>query len=120
MAGGRPSAFDTVEALELAIDNYFDVDAYVGEEYLPTMSGLAISIGVDRRTIVNYSNKEQFFPTIKAARAKVEAFLEQRLYGNTVTGVIFNLKNNFGWTDKQEIQNTNVEVSHEDWLKSLE
>jgi hypothetical protein len=26
------------------------------------------------------------------------------LYGNTVTGVIFNLKNNFGWKDKNEVE----------------
>ncbi len=116
--------YKTVEELEAAVDHYFAVDAHVDQggekQYLPTMSGLGISLGVDRRTIVNYSKNEQYFPTIKAARAKVEAFLEQRLYGNTVTGVIFNLKNNFGWKDKSEVSSTNVEMTHEEWIKSLE
>ncbi len=113
MAGGRPSAFETVEQLETAIDHYFAVDAYVGEDderrYLPTMSGLGVSLGVDRQTIINYGKKDEFFGTVKAARAKVEAFLEQRLYGNTVTGVIFNLKNNFGWKDKSEQEITGAD-----------
>jgi len=110
---GRPLAFRTVQELEEAIELYFMTDAYInvgaeegGKEqarmYAPTMSGLALSLGVDRRTITNYANKDEFFPAIKKARSRVEVALEQRLYGQTVTGVIFNLKNNFGWCDKQE------------------
>lgn len=108
---GRPLVFKTVEDLEQAIELYFETDAYIeigGEEkakmYAPTMSGLALSLGVDRKTITNYANKDDFFPTIKKARTRVEVALEQRLYGNNVTGVIFNLKNNFDWCDKQEIK----------------
>ena len=104
---GRPLAFNSVEELQEAVDHYFEVDAYMGEGddrmYAPTMAGLALSCDVDRKTITNYANKDEYFPTIKRARAKIEAHLEQRLYGNSVTGVIFNLKNNFDWKDKQEI-----------------
>lgn len=107
MPAGRPLAFETVEALEEAVDRYFKEDAFIGDGddrmYAPTMAGLALSCGVDRKTITNYSNKDEFFPTIKKARARIEAHLEARLYGNAVTGVIFNLKNNFDWKDKQEI-----------------
>jgi len=103
---GRPLAFKTVKALDNAIDKYFKEDAFMGEGdermYAPTMSGLALSLGVDRKTITNYGNRSEYFPTIKKARSRVEVFLEQRLYGNTVTGVIFNLKNNFDWKDKTE------------------
>ncbi len=122
---GQPMKFQTVEALEEAVDNYFDNDAWMldkdGErEYLPTMSGLALSLGVDRRTVVNYSHNEEYFLTIKKARARIESFIETRLYGNNVTGCIFNLKNNFDWKDKTEVNQTNVEMSHEEWLNSLE
>ena len=52
-----------------------------------------------RKTLLNYSNDDAFLHTIKRARERVHQALEQRLYGNNVTGIIFNLKNNFGWKD---------------------
>lgn len=107
MPAGRPLAFESVQELEEAIERYFAEDAYIGEGenrmYAPTMAGLALSCGVDRKTITNYSQKDEYFPAIKRARARIEAHLEARLYGNAVTGVIFNLKNNFDWKDKQEV-----------------
>lgn len=127
--GGRPLAFDSVEELEEKVNEFFTSDdAHIinfkeGQEekvYAPTMSGLALFLDVDRKTITNYSNKEEYFPTIRKARARIESHLEKKLYGNNVTGLIFNLKNNFDWKDKSEIENTNVEMSHEQWLDSLE
>ena len=92
---GRPLAFNTVEELEIAVDDYFKSDdAHIvsfvdGSEvkmFAPTMSGLALHLDVDRKTITNYSNKEDYFPTIRKARSKIEAHIEKRLYGNNVTG----------------------------------
>jgi hypothetical protein len=126
---GQPMAYQTVEELEEKVNSFFDSDdAYLinykdGQEervYAPTMSGLALHLGVDRKTIVNYSNKEEYFLTIKKARARIEAHLEKKLFGNNVTGLIFNLKNNFDWKDKSEVAQTNVEMTHEQWLDSLE
>ena len=121
MPAGQPMKYKTVKALEKAIDHYFAVDAFMptkdGEsEFLPTMSGLALSLNVDRKTIVNYSHNEKYFPTIRKARATIESFIETRLYGGNVTGCIFNLKNNFDWKDKQEVEtkDTTHEVTDED------
>ena len=126
---GQPMAYKTVEELQKKVDSFFvSDDAFLinyrdGEEeriFTPTISGLALHLDVDRKTIVNYSHKEEYFPTIKKARARIEAHLEKKLFGNNVTGLIFNLKNNFDWKDKSEVANTNVEVTHEQWLDSLE
>ena len=126
---GRPLAFNSTEELEIKVEEFFKSDdAHIinykdnVEEkiYAPTMSGLALFLDVDRKTITNYSNKEEFFPTIRKARARIESHLEKKLYGNNVTGLIFNLKNNFDWKDKSEVANTNVEMSHEQWLDTLD
>ena len=107
--GGKPLAFPTVESLQIAIDAYFDTcdklsSANEGLRIKPyTMAGLANALGVDRQTVINYGKKDEYFGTVKRARAIVEQYAEERLFGNSVTGVIFNLKNNFGWKDGQDL-----------------
>lgn len=74
-----------------------------------TMSGLAEALDMDRRTLVDYAHKDEFLPTIKKARRKVEVYVERLMLASNgvVAGVIFNAKNNFGWVDKTE-QDVNV------------
>lgn len=77
-----------------------------------TITGLAIFLGTSRETINEYSEKEGFVDSIKAAKDKCESYAEKMLYmANNVTGTIFNLKNNYGWKDKSEVDNTG-EVTH--------
>lgn len=103
--------------LVVKIDEYFDKCDNDKRPY--TMSGLALSLGIDRRTLLNYSKNEEFFPLIKEARQRVEAQLEECLYrlGNN-SGVIFNLKNNFEWKDRQEIDTNRSELNKVDELIS--
>lgn len=104
MSGGRPLKYSNVEAMQKDIDKYF---ADCDENKKPyTVSGLAYALGTNRQTLLNYEEKEEFFDTIKGAKAKIELFNEEMLYNKDVstTGVIFNLKNNYGWKDKQEIE----------------
>ena len=116
-AGGRPKLFNTVEELESKIQEYFaycdarvvqgydnktnEQFAYVSPEPY-TMSGLAYYLGMDRKTLLNYKNTEEFFHTVKAARDIVEMDIDRRLndQGPFTPGLIFNLKNNFGWKDQ--------------------
>ena len=121
MPAGRPPAFTSPEQLKSLIDAYFDkCDARVSTRFDKdgepintlnpepyTMSGLALSIGVDRQTLLNYSKEYEYFGTIKQARQKVEADVERRLLETSnQTGAIFNLKNNFDWRDKQETEHS--------------
>lgn len=103
MGAGRPKIYNNVEDIERDIDIYFKDCNKRKRPY--TMSGLAHALNMDRRSLVNYSNDEKFFLTIKKAREKVEQQLEENALmgkGNS-TFTIFNLKNNFGWKDKIEV-----------------
>lgn len=110
MPAGRPPKYETVEELEEAIELYFETDAHIdiGDSriFAPTVEGLAYSLGMSRQALLNYEEKPEFVDTIKRAKQRIGVALEQRLYGNNVTGIIFNLKNNFGWKDKQEREHT--------------
>ncbi len=133
--GGRPLKFKTPEELEERIQAYFEscfeeewVDELyrdengnkemIGKNYkrVPvkkkvqkepfTITGLAIALDTDRRTLLNYERRKKFFPTIKKAKTIIENYTEKRLYENNVAGVIFNLKNNYDWKEKQEIEHS--------------
>lgn len=116
-AGGRPPKYNNAEEMQEKIDEYFK---QCDEEYEPyTVTGLGLALNMSRQDLINYSNKDEFFDTIKKAKARVENYLEKRLITNSsATGIIFNLKNNYGWKDKQE--NINVGVSYEDYIKKVE
>ena len=65
--------------------------------------------------MTNYEERDKFFPTIKRAKTKIEADIEKGallgLYNPTFS--IFNMKNNFGWQDKQEVDaslNKNITI----------
>lgn len=100
---GRPLIFKTPEELKQAVEKYFD------EEKKPTLAGLAYALGINRQTLYNYGERDDFLDIIKRAREKVEATYEQRLvYENNPTGVIFALKN-MNWRDKVETGVTDKE-----------
>lgn len=112
---GRPKIFNDVKEVEEKINAYFN---YCEEKEKPyTMSGLAYYLGISRQTLVNYSNQDQFFDTIKKARDKVQMQLEENALSNKAnpTFTIFNLKNNFDWKDNNEVK-TNVEITKVDEL----
>lgn len=136
--GGRPMLYDNVEDLQKDIQAYFDscwqykfnkdgevvVDEYgnpIWMQTIPyTMSGLALAIGMDRRTLLNYEKRDEFFPTINEARKIVERYAETRLYDKDgVNGAKFNLQNNFkDWEDKRKIDG-NMSLNYEETLKKM-
>lgn len=103
----RPKLYTSVEDMQKIIDEYFMICDEKEKPY--TMSGLAYALDMDRKSLLNYSKDEQFFPTIKKAREKVEQQLEENaLMGKAnATFTIFNLKNNYGWRDQVEVKNEN-------------
>lgn len=117
---GRPHKYESPEVMQKDIDKYFADCDEQGKPY--TVSGLAYALDTTRRTLLDYEEKDNFSHTIKKAKAKIEAYNEELLYSKDVptVGVIFNLKNNYNWKDKQEIEadvkndvTINIELSEE-------
>lgn len=129
-AGGRPLKFETAAALQAAVDAYFnDCDPHqtkvsvvmqkadgtpyvslqdgISEQKPYVVAGLAYALGVDRRTLINYKSRDEFFPTIDSAMRKIEAFAETMLYSRYQQGARFNLTNNYDdWKDQSHIDAT--------------
>lgn len=116
-AGGRPLKYKTKEELQEKIDKYFIQCDKDKKPY--TVTGLAMALDLDRKALISYGDHEEFSYTIKKAKAKVERWLEENLISGqgNATGIIFNLKNNYGYKDRQEIDanvNTEIKVTLED------
>lgn len=124
MIMSRPPKYNTPEEMQRIVDLYFlackahqttsdcleDLSVedlkIVNEidDFYPTVTGLALTLDMSRQALIEYEKKDEFIDTVKKAKQKVEAFLEQRLYHQNATGTIFNLKNNYGWKDKTETE----------------
>lgn len=138
MPAGRPPKYNNPEEMQRLIDLYFlackvtatEDASYIADlseedaeivssidDAVPTVSGLAYLLGMSTEGLREYGNKDEFSATVKRAKQRIEISLEQRLAGNNVTGAIFNLKNNFGWKDKTERENSggfSITVSEKD------
>jgi hypothetical protein len=134
---GRPLKFPDVASLESAISEYFKScepknskrrvvifnsktgkSKYAWEKCISdpepyTLSGLAVFLDIDRRSLINYRDRPEYFPTITRAKGLIEAWWEKYLsYGKNPNAAIFNLKNNWEWVDKTElgVNKTDTEV----------
>jgi len=118
--GGKPRKFETPEVLEAVIQDYFD-SCYItkiddnGDKYQQnikplTVSGLAVFMGTNRQTLMTYQDNYgiEYHDAISRAKAKIESFAAESLFtAKSAQGIMFSLKNNYDWRDKQEID-TNV------------
>lgn len=134
MERGRPAHFENEAQLGEKISEYFqwlegefsDIDKYDEESGKTvtervytrypenaTITGLALFLGFEsRQSIYDYEKNGDFSYTIKRARLHVENSYEKNLLSRNAVGAIFALKN-FGWSDKQEIVNTNYNHDEE-------
>ena len=114
------TVFDNPEELKEKILAYFDGLRKDPDGDLiqpPTLSGLALHLGVTRRTLGNYiadaerevdkggkRRSQQCAHLIMLAKAQMEAYLEEQLLMRSKThGVEFALQNGYGWGQKQTV-----------------
>lgn len=73
---------------------------------IPTVGDFCEYLNIDRHTLAEYAEKEAYSATVKRIYARIEERKYNALIngeGNT-TGLIFDLKCNHGWKDKQVIE----------------
>jgi hypothetical protein len=98
---GRPLKFKTVQELEAKIGAYFLECEATGRPL--TITGLALALDTNRETLLDYQSKDEFSDTVTRAKLRIHNFAEESLWQPKVAqGVIFNLKNNHGWSDRHE------------------
>lgn len=106
-AVGRPRKYKNVQELEYLIDEYFSECDRTHRPY--TITGLALYLDMDRKGLLRYEKEydDEFCHAITRAKERVQEFVECCLFKKGIAqGVIFNLKNNFGWEEKQNIDAT--------------
>ena len=114
---GKPLKFNSPEEMKIKINEYFD--ECEKEKQPLTITGLALALDTTRRTLLDYEKevdnivkqgmtdeeRKEYSHTIKKAKEIIHNFAEAYLYsGKNVAGAIFNLKNNYGWVDRKEIE----------------
>lgn len=105
-------------------DTIFAEREIMTEQIPYTITGLALHLGVSRNTLLNYRDPEhyteeideetrnQIMDAIEEAYQRVEEFNERQLHVKGIApGVKFNLTNNFGWVDKQVVDNNNRDIA---------
>lgn len=79
-------------------------------EYLvpPTVGGLCEALKIHRSTWAEYCDEQlhpEFSDTTTRARGRMREYLEQQLLTRKdVKGVIFSLQNNYGYTERRELE----------------
>jgi len=121
MAIRGTSAFRSVNELERRIEAYFDALVYEKTESQtrnnqivsvktqalrpPTISGLALELDVSRRTLLNYSKKDEFSHVIARARSRIAEWNEEALYSRqTYRAARFMLEVNHGYRKSLKIE----------------
>lgn len=108
MKVGRPPKFKSKEELDNLISAYFLSIQNPDKpgEYIkpPTITGLAVFLDTTRETLSDYKKDDEFSDSLKRAKGKCENWVEENamLGKANATFSIFNLKNNYGWKDRQE------------------
>jgi len=113
--GGIP-IYKTAKELQEKIDEYIKLHPMV------TITGLCYYLGFSsRQSFYDMEKRKELAYTIKRARLMIENSYEESLRLTGKSSDIFALKN-FGWKDKQEIDqtNNNINMTYEEYRDKLE
>ncbi len=95
----------SIKTLQSKIDSYFEK---AKKKKTPlSLTGLALHLGCTRLNITDYSKTDEYGSALSEAKLRCENSLEEKMIsGSPPTGLIFILKNNYGWKDRTEVDAT--------------
>jgi len=135
---GRPLLFKTAEELDIKINAYFEscfVDDWEERtlrdengvpvldeisdykvEYLkikkcikpPTITGLAVFLDTNRRTLLDYTERDEFVPSLEKAKSFCEDYVNTMSLKGDLNPLMskMNLTNNYKWSDEKSIKHS--------------
>jgi len=98
----RPMLYTNPEEMEVILEDYIKTCR------VPTVEGMSRALGMTRHSLINYAKRDEFFTTIMNYKAYINEFLMEGMLLNELhaQGTMFNLKNNYGYADKSEVEQT--------------
>ena len=116
---GRPTILD--DTLLQKAQTYIHCYKQLGD-VIPSVAGLACFIGVTRETIYDWSRKGGSFSDIhreimQTQERELTAGALRGTYNPAITKLLLT---KHGYSDKVDQTNRNVDMTHEQWLDSLE
>lgn len=115
---GRNKKYTPTKLRNKVVD-YF-TNCYVDSKP-PTVTGLTLHLKISRETFYSYMNDPSMREVLETARYMMENWLEEKLVMSkqNPTGIIFALKNRFGWKDVQTVETNGNEFSEEEILAKI-
>ncbi len=104
---GRPRVIDSPTQMMVLINEYFEICDCKGVPY--TIAGMGVYLGFSgNEEFMRYLEYQEYYQTIKTAKYIIESQRSQALIQckTSPVGMIFDLKNNFGWKDVTEVKHT--------------
>ena len=120
MPGGRPTTWS--KALEKKAWEYVNGGWQEAGHAFPSAVGLCSYIDRSKSIIYDWAKDEnkQFSDILDKINQEQEIVAWNRgMVGDYNANLVKLLLGKHGYSDKLETENVNVEVSHEDWLKTL-
>ena len=118
---GRRLSYKNSKDLEDMIIAYFKDCQH--NRIVPNKAGLCNYLGICKKTFYTYLNDPDYLDyndVMDRAILAMEDFHVQGLYSKFSSGAQFALKNQHNWNAEENIKNTNVNMSLEDYLSKVE
>lgn len=143
MAWYKKKKYESVEDMDKLIQKYFDsclanypirvpvfndqwkqvwerLTRWIKIIQTPTMWGLAFTLWMSTRSLLNYSKSEKFFLSVSSAKSVIEYILNMKLAEwKDMKGVMSCLMNNYWWKERRVVEQEGVtqhQVSLAQWI----